>query len=111
VTNATADKAFRSSLDLLNEEDRHASGAFDALVDDLAAMFAKAGVPGFHHYGRGGWQGRGADAEVQRVEHYLTVNVTNNGKTISTTRMPLTGAGAPIVPAGGGSPFNTIGVP
>jgi Transglycosylase SLT domain len=41
--------------------------------------------------------------EAQRVEHFLTVNVTNNGKTVSTTRLPLTGAGAPIVPAGGGT--------
>jgi hypothetical protein len=37
--------------------------------------------------------------EAQRVKHCLTVNVTNNGKTVSTTRMPLT-AGAPIAAAG-----------
>jgi hypothetical protein len=38
-------------------------------------------------------------AEAQLVEHHLTVNVTNNGRTISTSRLPLT-AGAPIAAAG-----------
>jgi hypothetical protein len=41
-------------------------------------------------------------AEAQVVEHYLTVNVTNNGRTVSTSRLPMS-AGAPITPAGGGS--------
>jgi hypothetical protein len=40
--------------------------------------------------------------EAQRVEHYLTVEVKSGGSTIAKKSMPLT-AGAPIVPAGGGT--------
>jgi hypothetical protein len=38
-------------------------------------------------------------AEGQLVEHYLRVDVTNNGRTVSTSRLPLT-ARAPIAAAG-----------
>jgi hypothetical protein len=54
----------------------------------------------FHHYGSGGWQGRGADAEVQRVEHHLVIELTSGGKTIATKTLPLR-AGQPLIPAGG----------
>jgi hypothetical protein len=33
---------FRSSLDMLREEDRHHRGAFDRVVDELSELFAKA---------------------------------------------------------------------
>jgi len=54
----------------------------------------------FHHYGAGGWQGRGPDKEVQTVEHRLVIELTSGGKTIATKTLPLK-AGAPLIPAGG----------
>jgi hypothetical protein len=54
----------------------------------------------FHHYGANGWQGRGADKEVQTVEHRLVIELTSGGKTIATKTLPLR-AGQPLIPAGG----------
>jgi hypothetical protein len=67
VAYVTATPEFRDVVEALAAEVRQAESVAGAILDRLVEPAERE------------------QADVQRVDHFLTVNITNNGKTISTT--------------------------
>lgn len=89
-----------SGLNWWNPSDQMTVLSNEMMAAQAAGATSIQDMVNFHHYGANGWRGRGADAEVQTVEHRLVIDLTSGGKTIATRTVPLK-AGAPLIPAGG----------